>query len=139
MKKLLVIILTLTVLVSCKKEGKSQNTEDTISTKSEERTAKQNDGLTHLKGEFVYYNGAAVLQTHAEIYGVLLTEKLEELDEQAKQYKSEPTDMVLVEIRGKITNEKHETILWENKVEVKEILSVKPASKEENNIIKLGS
>ena len=40
---------------------------------SEEKTAKQSDGLTLLKGEFVYYDGAAVLQTNSEIYGVLIT------------------------------------------------------------------
>ena len=30
--------------------------------------------------------------------------------------------MLQVEIRGKITNEKHDKILWENKVEIVEIL-----------------
>ena len=80
-----------------------------------------------------------MLQTHAEIYGVLLTNKFEELSQQADKFKTASTDMVLVEIRGKITNEKHETILWENKIEIVEILNVQPASKEDNNIIKLGS
>ena len=47
--------------------------------------------------------------------------------------------MVQVEIRGKITNQKDEKILWENKVEVVEILDVKPVSKEENKVIKLGN
>ena len=59
--------------------------------------------------------------------------------EEAKKYKTEPTDMVQVAIRGKITNEKHDKILWPNKVEVVEILNVKPGSKEEKNIIKLGN
>ncbi|MBC3758271.1 hypothetical protein H7U19_07640 [Hyunsoonleella sp. SJ7] len=139
MKKLLFTILFLSTIVSCKKETKTQNSGEASSTESLERTAKQSDGLTLLKGEFVYYDGAAVLQTHAAIYGVLLTDKLEELNTQAKAFKKEPTDMVLVEIRGKITNDKHDTILWENKVEIVEILNVKPVSEEENNIVKLGS
>jgi len=124
--------------MSCKKDVKSQNSEEIIND-SEERTAKQSDGLTLLKGEFVYYDGAAVLQTQSEIYGVLITDKLEELQKQAEKHKSEPTDMVQVEIRGKITNQKDEKILWENKVEVVEILDVKPGSKEENKVIKLGN
>ena len=33
--------------------------------------------------------------------------------------------MVQVEIRGKITNKKDDKILWENKVEIVEILNVK--------------
>ena len=80
-----------------------------------------------------------MLQTQSEIYGVLITDKLEALQKQAEKHKSEPTDMVKVEIRGKITNQKDEKILWENKVEVIEILNVKPNSKEENKVIKLGN
>ena len=139
MKKILILIMSLSAFVSCKNDVKSQNSEDTIINESEERTAKQSDGLTLLKGEFVYYNGAAVLQTNSEIYGVLITNKLEELQKQAEKYKSEPTDMVQVEIRGKITNQKDEKILWENKVEVIEILDVQPGSKKENKVIKLGN
>ena len=139
MKKILILILSLSAFASCKNDVKSLNSEDTIVNESEEKTAKQSDGLTLLKGEFVYYNGAAVLQTNSEIYGVLITNKLEELQKQAEKYKSEPTDMVQVEIRGKITNQKDEKILWENKVEVVEILDVKPGSKEENKVITLGN
>jgi hypothetical protein len=47
--------------------------------------------------------------------------------------------MVQVEIRGKITNQKDEKILWENKVEVVEILNVQSGSKEENKVIKFGN
>ena len=139
MKKTLILLVCLSAFLSCKKDTKSQTTDETSATDGVERTAKQSDGLTLLKGEFVYYDGAAVLQTHAEIYGVLLTDKLEELNDVAKQYKEEPTDMVQVEIRGKITNQKDDKILWENKLEVVEIINVKPTPKEENNVIKLGN
>ena len=139
MKKVLILIVSLSAFISCKKDVKSQNSEETIINGSEERTAKQSDGLTLLKGEFVYYNGAAVLQTNSEIYGVLITNKLEELQKQAEKHKLEPTDMVQIEIRGKITNQKDEKILWENKVEIIEILDVKPVSKEENKVFKLGN
>ena len=77
--------------LSCKNEKK---TDESVSTENSERTEKQSDGLTLLKGEFVYYDGAAVLQTHAEIYGVLLTNKFEELNQQAQEFKTNPTDHV---------------------------------------------
>ncbi len=133
MKKIFLILTILTVFISCKNESKK---EDTLTADSAEKTAKQSDGLTLLKGEFVYFDGAAVLQTHAEIYGVLITDKMLELNKMAEAYKKEPTDMVLIEIRGKITNQKDEKILWENKVEVVEILNVTQL-KQEENIIKL--
>jgi len=135
-KVLLILLLCVTAFISCKNDSKPDNTE-TTSIDSEERTTKQSDGLTLLKGEFVYFDGAAVLQTHSEIYGILITDKLEALNKEAKQYKADPTDMVQVEVRGKITNRKDEKILWEHKVEIIEILSVNPIPKENNNIIKL--
>ncbi|MGC6431879.1 MAG: hypothetical protein ACON5F_12615 [Jejuia sp.] len=139
MKKVIILVFCFSTFLGCKKEVKTETSEGTTAIESEERTAKQSDGLTLLKGDYVYHGGAAVLQTHAEIYGVLPKHKFDELNIKAEVFKSEPTDMVKVEIRGKITQEKHETILWENKVEVMEILNVQPIPKEDNNIIKLGS
>lgn len=136
MKKVLILLVCFSVFVNCKNEKKA---DETTTIENSERTEKQSDGLTLLKGEFVYYDGAAVLQTHAEIYGVLLINKFEELNKQAQSFKTKPTDPVEVEIRGKITSEKHDKILWPNKVEVVEILNVKLGSKEEKNIIKLGN
>lgn len=137
MKRIVFIVLIFTAFISCKNDSKSENKEIDASTESYERTAKQSDGLTLLKGEFVYHDGAAVLQTHAQIYGVLITDKMLELDKMADAYKKEPTDMVSVEVRGKITNQKDEKILWENKLEIVEILNVK-RPKEEDNTIKIG-
>ena len=139
MKKVLILLVCISAFLSCKNDSKSEQKDKATISADAEKTAKHNDGLTLLKGEFVFYDGAAVLQTHADIYGVLVTDKLEELNNLAKQYKEEPTDMVQVEIRGRITNQKDEKILWENKVEVVEIVSVKPTPKEENKVIKLGN
>ncbi|MEP1488936.1 MAG: hypothetical protein ABJK28_10960 [Algibacter sp.] len=141
MKKAFFIVLILTAFVSCKKETKTQTEEqnNVISIDGQEKTAKQNDGLTLLKGEFVYYEGAAVLQTHAEIYGVFVNDKMLELNKLAEKYKATPTDMVNIEIRGKVSNTKDDKILWENKVEVVEIINVTQPSKENNNAIKLGN
>ena len=91
-----------------------------------------------LKGEFVYFKDAAVLQTHTNIYGVFVNDKMQELNKLAEKFKKEPTDMVPVEIRGKITNKKDAKILWEKKVEIVEILNVSEPKPEENNVVKLG-
>ncbi|MDO5972818.1 hypothetical protein [Flavivirga jejuensis] len=136
MKKIFFIAFTLTAFLSCKKETKSAEN-DLITADSPEKTAKQNDGLTLLKGDFVFYDGAAVLQTHTNIYGVLITDKMHELNKKAETHKSNPTDMVPVEIRGRITNKKDEKILWENKVEIVEILNVTAPKQEDNNVVKL--
>ncbi|GAL66399.1 hypothetical protein [Jejuia pallidilutea] len=138
MKKLLFITLIVVAFTSCKSDKKTENYK-TPPAQSDKKTANNSDELTLLKGEFVYYDGAAVLQTNTEIYGVLLTNKFKELNDRAERFKTNPTDYVIIEIRGRITNEAHEKILWANKVEVVEILSVKPSSEENNTIVKLGS
>lgn len=127
MKKIAILILCFSLFVSCKNDNKQ--TENIY----------KNDDLTLLKGQFVYYDGAAVLQTSTDIYGVFLSGAFNELNKQTETFKNSKTDMVLVEIRGKVSQKKDEKILWENKVEVIEILSVKPVNQENESLVKLGS
>ena len=138
MKKL-ILLLAIIAFTGCKNDQKSEeNVMPSEDTNTTEKTEKQSDGLTLLKGEFVYYDDAAVLQTHAEIYGVLLINKFEDLKNRAEKFKTKPTDMVQVEVRGKITNEKHENILWDNKIEIFEILNVSKPNPEGGEMITIG-
>ena len=115
MKKTVILLTCFLILVSCKKEGEI------------------------ITGDYVFHANAAVLQTDSIIYGVIINDKVEELNKQAQPLKKQPTDMVKVELRGKINNKKHETILWENKIEITEILNVEVLPNEDyNNVIKLG-
>tara|TARA_R110002049_G_scaffold90686_2_gene227145 strand:- start:68561 stop:68977 length:417 start_codon:yes stop_codon:yes gene_type:complete len=135
MKKIVFLACMLTVFISCKNNSRSENKE----VDNNAKTAKQNDGLTLLKGDFIYYADAAVLQTHAEVYGVVIDEKMHELDKQVQAYKNEATDMVPVEIRGIITPKPENEEGWPFRVEIKEILTVSKPNSEANNVIKLGN
>ena len=135
MKKILLFSLVLTAFLSCKNESKK---EDNINIDSDEKTSKQSDGLTLLKGDFIYYSDAAVLQTHADVYGVVIDNKMHELNKQVQQYKKEATDMVPVTIRGKIVPKPENEEGWPFRVEIKEILNVSKPNPEDNNVVKLG-
>jgi len=125
-------------LTSCKNHSKSDKKTDDIENQ-EEKTAKQNDGLVLLKGEFVYYADAAVLQTNSSsIYGVVINEKMHELNKLAQQYKKEPTDYVSVEIRGKIIPKPENEEGWPYRIDIKEIIKVSK-SQNEDEVIKLES
>jgi len=137
MKKVIITLLCFTVIVSCKNESKTELKEDSVTTDSNGKTAKQNDGLTLLKGEFVYYGDAAVLQTHQEVYAIIIDDKMHELNKQVEQYKTESTDMVPVEIRGKITPKPEAEEGWPFRVEIKEILNVTKPNPKDNDVIKL--
>jgi len=138
MKKALLLLVALTVFMNCKNDSKSEAIEETTET-IDGRTAKQSDGLTLLKGEFVYFADAAVLQTHRDIYAVVIDEKMHELDEMSKKYKVDPTDYVTVAIRGKITPKPADEEGWPYRIEIKEILEVQPSDPNNNNVVKLES
>ena len=87
MKKILLILITITALMACKNDAKTEPQEVTTDA-SQQRTEKQSDGLTLLKGEFIYYADAAVLQTHREMYAVIIDDKMHELDNMAKPFKT---------------------------------------------------
>ena len=136
MKKTILLALMLLAFISCKNESKTST--ETISVDGLEKTRKQSDGLTLLKGDFIYYADAAVLQTHKEVYGVIIDKKMHELDKQVQQYKNEITDMVPVEIRGKIIQKPENEEGWPFRVEIKEILSVSKPKPQDNEVIKVG-
>jgi len=139
MKKISCILLVMLALVSCKNDAK-QNTETPVSTETETgKTAKQNDGLTLVVGEFVYYENAAVLQTRTDIYGVIVNEKMQELNAMAKPYKKDDTDYVTVQVRGQLVPKPETEEGWDYRVDIKEIIKVSPVAAEEKNVIKLGS
>ena len=138
MKKIILLALVLSAFIGCKKDSKTNTEKEIIPVDNSEKTAKQNDGLTLLKGDFIYFSDAAVLQTHREVYGVVIDEKMHELNKQVKQYKTETTDMVPVEIRGKIIPKPEDEEGWPYRIEIKEILNVSKPKPEENAVIKIG-
>jgi hypothetical protein len=126
MKKIIFITLILTAFISCKNDTKSKSIEPV-----------NNEDFTLLKGEFIYYADAAILQTDIDIYGVVIDAKMHELDKQVQAYKKEDTDMVPVEIKGKIIQKPENEEGWPFRVEIKEIINIsKP--KPENNVVKIG-
>lgn len=144
MKNVILLLSLVLILSSCKEENKAPQqgdatTEKTITADDKEKTAKQSDGLTLLKGDYVFYDNAAVLQTHKEFYGVIINDKTHELNTMVKQYKSDDTDMIPVEVRGRITDKDDPVIKWTYKVEIVEILNVSEPKKDANETIKLGT
>ena len=138
MRNIVILLVFFLALTSCKNNSKSDKKTDDIENQ-EGKTTKQNDGLVLLKGEFVYYADAAVLQTNSSsIYGVVINEKMHELDKLAKQYKTEPTDYVSVEIRGKIIPKPENEEGWPYRIDIKEIIKVSK-SQNEDEVIKLES
>ena len=123
MKNLILFVFAISIL-GCKNNSKN--------------TTEISDEITTIKGNYIFFKDAAVLQNDVEIYGVFLNDVAKELNEKAAAFKTTDTDMVEVEIRGIISNKKDANILWENKIEIVEIISISQA-KETENILNLGT
>ncbi len=131
-----------TVVLSCKEDKKTdvEVTQDNESIVAEDgKTMKQSDGLIAVQGDFIYYADAAVLKTPTKMYGVVINEEMQDLQEQVKAFKKEDTDMVPVTVRGRMFKKDPSEEGWEDRIEIKEILKVSPPNPEANDVIKIGS
>ena len=135
MKKINLIIILALVMFACKNETKQAVDLEENRSKSYD----QNDGFITLKGDFVYYADAAVLQTPSEIYGVVIDENLQLLENQVKPFKKEATDMVPVTVRVRKFEKPKDEEGWQYRVEIKEILKVDTPNPVSKDVIKLAN
>ena len=135
------ILLLVTAFISCKGESKSEDTSTSNErlSNTDGKIVNQADGLIAIQGQFIHYADAAVLQTPSRMYGVVIDDKMQELDKQVQQYKKELTDMVPVTIRGRIFKKPENEEGWEDRIEIMEILKVSPPKPEDNDVVKMGS
>lgn len=133
MKRVIVLSFLAVSTMACK-TAKNEQTAIAVETVDmlKWRTLKQSDGLTLVVGAFVYFADAAVLQTHSDVYGVVINSKMHELDKKAQQFKKEPTDYVTVEVRGLVYPKPEGEEGWPYQFEIKEILNVTAASADSN-------
>lgn len=132
MKKLLILSLILISFISCKNDSKSENDIDSSS-----KSYDQKDGLITMRGDFIYYADAAVLQTQNEIYGVVIDDMMHQLNKKVEPLKKEYTDMVPVTVRVKRFEKNPDEEGWQYKVEIKEILKVEAPDPNQDDVIKL--
>ena len=123
MKKLLIFVFVISIL-GCKNNSKN--------------SSETTDDTEIITGNYIFFKDAAVLQNDVQIYGVILNDLAKELNKKAAPLKTNETDMVSVEVRGIISTKENHKILWENKLEIVEIISISTAEETEN-ILKLGT
>ena len=123
MKKLLIFVFVISIL-GCKNNSKN--------------SSETTDDTEIITGNYIFFEDAAVLQNDVQIYGVILNDLAKELNKKAAPLKTNETDMVSVEVRGIISTKENPKILWANKLEIVEIISISTAEETEN-ILKLGT
>ena len=134
MKKTLISLAIVFSIFACKEETKK---ETVVKDNPTTEVVETKTGVKQLKGEFIYYSDAAVLQTTNEVYGVVIDSMMHVLQNRVGQYKKEETDMVPVAIRGEVVAKQEGEEGWPYNVKVLEVLKVYEPQAENNNVIKI--
>lgn len=138
MRKIYFIFALGCLMLSCEsKEKSTENKSEVI--KEGGITATKTVGDVHetFSGMFLFLEGenAAVFQAAgSNMYGVVIDDKMHELNKECIRFKKNDHDMVPVVIRG-IRKPNPKKDAWPEVIEVKEILSVQQPSENDGTII----
>jgi len=127
--KFVAILVLVTTFTSCKNDAKTESSSTSYS---------KDDGLITMKGDFIYIDNAAVLQTGVDIYGVVVDDQMKELYKAVKPLQSHATDMVPVTVRVRKFEKSANEQGWPYRVEIKEIIKVEKPELNKIDVIKLG-
>ena len=137
LRNLFVFLLCISLFVSCKNDSKTEKESVATEEGAALKSYSQNDGLITMRGDFIFYEDASVLQTPNEIYGVVIDDNMHKLNTRVQQYKKEATDMVPVTVRVKKFAKPEGEEGWPFRVEIKEILKVEAPDPNKEDVIKL--
>lgn len=127
--RIVAILLLVATFMSCKNDAKTETSSTSYS---------KDDGLITMKGDFIYIDNAAVLQTSVDIYGVVVDDQMKELHKAVKPYQTNTTDMVPVTVRVRKFEKPDNEEGWQYRVEIKEIIKVEKPDLNNTDVIKLG-
>ena len=98
------------------------------------QSPKKTDSNPQFYGEFLYLADAAVLNTGTEIYGVIIDDKMLELQELCSPIKRDEYDMIPVYVKGMVENKQPDEEGWDKRIKITSIDSLVNPS--DNTILK---
>jgi hypothetical protein len=116
MKKYRILILIALFSFSCDKKQNKVVSNEVVETKNNEQII--------LSGDYVFYNNAAVLQTNKKVYGIIINEKVNELNQKLSSIKNDEYDFIPVILKGKLQNKNEDEEGWPVKLEITEIVEI---------------
>ena len=116
MKKYRILILIALFSFSCDKKQNKVVSNEVFETK--------NNDLIILSGDYVFYNNAAVLQTNKNVYGIVINEKVNELNQRLTSIKKDEFDFIPVILKGRLKNKDENDEGWSVKLEITEIVEI---------------
>ena len=113
MKKIFFLTVLLLLTISCYNTQKQNiNNEQKI------------EEIVILRGDYIYYDDAAVLQTPKHVYGVIMNDKVNEINIKAKQLQDSELEFVDITVKGILISKPTGEIGWPVKVEITELIEI---------------
>ena len=84
----------------------------------------KNDDKIIVSGDYIFYNNAGVLQTSKDVYGIIINDKVIELNEKLSLIKKDEFDFVPVILKGKLSSKDEDEEGWSVKLEITEIVEI---------------
>ena len=79
-----------------------------------------------------------MFQVKNDIYGVIIDDQMQALNNEAKAFKKVATDMVIADVEAQILAKNKDEEGWPYKLKIEKIYSVKALDPNKNDVIKLG-
>jgi hypothetical protein len=124
------LILVFVLLLSACKNDTEKTTPEILQTEEAQE-------LVTMRGDFIYYEGAAVLQTPHTIYGVVLDDMAERLRQEVANYQTNKTEMIPVTLKAKRIPRPEGADTWPFSIEIKEILKIEQPERDARDLIEL--
>ena len=117
MKLYRILICIALISFSCDKKKDSRAVSTNI-------VETKNNDLIIISGEYIFYNNAGVLQTNKNVYGIIVNDKVNELNQQLSTIKKDEYDFVPVVLKGHLRSKKEGEEGWSVKLEITEIVEI---------------
>jgi hypothetical protein len=117
MKLYRILICIALISISCDKKKDSRAVSTNI-------VETKNNDLIIISGEYIFYNNAGVLQTNKNVYGIIVNDKVNELNQQLSAIKKDEYDSVPVVLKGHLHSKKEGEEGWSVKLEITEIVEI---------------
>lgn len=127
MKKLILVIVILTLGVACDNEPEIR---PDIKTEATEK-----DSIQNYQGNFISVGNEAVLKGENFVYQVKMDSMTNILKETIKNYQLDDKNIIPIEVKGKVTDNKVKTG-YSKVIEIREIVEIFARKQSENSEIK---
>jgi hypothetical protein len=120
-----ILICIALISFSCDKKKSKPVLNNLVETKNNDKIVEtENNDKIIVSGEYIFYENAGVLQTNKNIYGIIINDKVIELNQKLSSIKKDEYHFIPVILKGKLHSKSENENGWPVKLEITEIVEI---------------